>query len=341
MSDKEGKKKEGKKDKKDEKMLKSIPKKTSTQKPSSSDAAPSLLYLSKRDEITRRHKNATQKTVAFKSVDSYEPLAKHASEAGSHRKTAHTSVSGSSSTTKPATKSPSVSNSSTKKEPTAQVSSHDKSNYKSKAGSQDPSKYATVHGSKRPTNMKVVSGSMKSVVPSFAKSTLNTSKDKEMAKRQSKIESLSLKERAEQEKWAQAQLRSQPACPTGKAWKRTKGGYQCEAKGHVVMDEMLAEGKGAVCFFDVINNPGTDGPLLYFGPYYYDKNAGLDGLYKYGGVQPKPDCVPEAYTWVLRNGSEHHSAAVYNGGMVLTKVGYIPLAEFERNRKEMGLKYCF
>lgn len=86
---------------------------------------------------------------------------------------------------------------------------------------------------------------------------------------------------------------------------------------------------------------GTDAPQVFFGPYYYEKNVGLDGLYLYGGVAPKPDYVPEAFTWVMSDVPEYNSVPVLNGLVKFSMIGHVTLKEFEQNRKEMGLKYYF
>ena len=66
-----------------------------------------------------------------------------------------------------------------------------------------------------------------------------------MGSRQTKIESLPPKERAEQEAWAQEQLQQNAGvCVAGFAWYRIEGGYRCHGGNHMVADELLAEGKG-------------------------------------------------------------------------------------------------
>jgi hypothetical protein len=70
-----------------------------------------------------------------------------------------------------------------------------------------------------------------------------------MATRQLKYESLSGKDRHEQEKWAQKQL-AKSTCVRGFLWAREIGGYRCHPPealgegGHFVTDELLAERKG-------------------------------------------------------------------------------------------------
>jgi hypothetical protein len=78
-------------------------------------------------------------------------------------------------------------------------------------------------------------------------SMLITQHDREMASRQTRIDSLPPDQRKEQETWAQKQLKGLSAmCPYGCQWKRSKtyGGYLCAAKLCLVTDELLAEGKG-------------------------------------------------------------------------------------------------
>lgn len=352
MSDRKDKKKDEKKEKKDGTKLKPILKKT-TAYPSNlpkstssqtSDLSTSL-YLSKRDAPTKTENiTTTQKQVTFRSTSSIIPTTKNASSLGSQRTVANASVSvsGSSSTatssTKSATKTSSTSSSSTKKETTKQASTRDKSTYKSQTGNQAASKYSSISGSHQSTKMKSVSGSMKPAIPSFAKSSLETTKDKQMAKRQLEIESLSPNDRKKQEKWAQEQIhkRAKAACPSGRDWRRVNGGYLCEAKGHLITDELLHEGKGGLCFLDLSRLAGTEVPEIFFGPYYYDDSR---DLFKYGGRLPKEDYVPEAWTWIIdpRTGLKNPVPVVK--GLVSVDGNLVSLGDFVQNRKEHTKAY--
>jgi hypothetical protein len=75
-----------------------------------------------------------------------------------------------------------------------------------------------------------------------AKPLKYSSRDQQMASRQTRIDSLSAAERAEQEEWAQLQLQLSGACPAGFRWTRQVGGYRCWAGGHWVSDESIALG---------------------------------------------------------------------------------------------------
>ncbi|KAH9214156.1 hypothetical protein DL95DRAFT_504546 [Leptodontidium sp. 2 PMI_412] len=91
------------------------------------------------------------------------------------------------------------------------------------------------------------------------KSTHITDHDKEMAKKQLKIEKLSAREMKEQEVWAQEKLVKSGSCPQGWGWERYTApagyekynGYRCGGSPpelnlshvHMITDELLAEGK--------------------------------------------------------------------------------------------------
>ena len=80
-----------------------------------------------------------------------------------------------------------------------------------------------------------------------------------MAARQTQIESMAPRERAEQEQWAQAQLaQNAGTCVAGFSWSRIEGGYRCRGGAHMVTDELLAEGKGGYYRHAC---PGWEGPI--------------------------------------------------------------------------------
>jgi hypothetical protein len=80
------------------------------------------------------------------------------------------------------------------------------------------------------------------------RSTLKTSYDVKMATRQPQIDSLPPTDKAEQEKWAQAQLQQHSTCAAGLPWRKIPGGYQCTGPYHIMTHKLLAEGKGGVYF---------------------------------------------------------------------------------------------
>ena len=82
------------------------------------------------------------------------------------------------------------------------------------------------------------------VTPAPAASTLQTPRDHEMASRQTRYDDLSKEERRKQDEWAQEQLILIGTCRAGFAWYRIDGGYRCHGGGHIVNDELLAEGRG-------------------------------------------------------------------------------------------------
>lgn len=113
------------------------------------------------------------------------------------------------------------------------------------------------------------------------KSLLTSSRDQEMAARQSSYASLAPREQAEQDNWARSQIKQMDACPEGYDWKRVDGGYQCEKGGHGITDEMLQEGMGAVC------SCGKEKKWEFKeGPYYPNGNGKFlfDGKKKFPGV---------------------------------------------------------
>jgi len=87
-----------------------------------------------------------------------------------------------------------------------------------------------------------------SMAPPSIKSVLRTPEDFKMASRQSMYSSLPVAEQEEQDDWAQKMIERHGNCPEDKTWERREnpGGYQCDAGGHGMTDELLAEGKGGM-----------------------------------------------------------------------------------------------
>ncbi|KAE8454295.1 hypothetical protein EG329_005220 [Mollisiaceae sp. DMI_Dod_QoI] len=290
----------------------------------------------------------------------HRPGTKYASSSGSRKSAAQASISGSI----PATKNPTSSTSSSKKEASKFVSAYpDPAKYKSQAtshapsqkvsvvgsskppsenssqaGSHIPSKYKSIAGSSQPTQIQSIAGSLRSTAPSFAKSTLKSSRDQEMAKRQAQVESLPPKERKEQDKWVQEQMNQRGTCPANLDWIRVASGYICQGKGHGVTDEILAEGKGGLLFRDTKCLTGTREPEFYFGPYYFDKSAGKRGLWRYGGRLPKWPFVPEGFIPlnILPEESISQTFIVLDGIVsISTDIGDLPLELVEKHTEEI------
>lgn len=108
-------------------------------------------------------------------------------------------------------------------------------------------------------------------------STFKTPHDREMASRQTRIDTLPRAEREKQEKWAQDQLKMNAgSCVEGFGWHRVPGGYRCngpEGGGHKVTDELLAEGRGR---FLQRNTPAhmLTCKESWLGPFYSKEEAG-------------------------------------------------------------------
>jgi len=112
-----------------------------------------------------------------------------------------------------------------------------------------------------------------------------------MASRQARIMTMSPAERSRQEAWAQSILRQQPhSCPQKKEFKRIENppGYQCEAGGHFIPDEVLAEGRGGIC---IVPGAKIFKILPLWGPYY--EGPERDGSLVHGGDpnQPAPSFI--------------------------------------------------
>ncbi|KAF8847327.1 hypothetical protein BDZ45DRAFT_560441, partial [Acephala macrosclerotiorum] len=104
--------------------------------------------------------------------------------------------------------------------------------------------------------------SARSRAPTAVKSIFKNARDAEMGARQTMINTLSLDERKEQEKWAMNHLKLTVACPDAFTWKRIDKGYHCNGEHHLITDEILAEGKGGVFLI------GGDLEEERWGPYY-------------------------------------------------------------------------
>ena len=99
---------------------------------------------------------------------------------------------------------------------------------------------------------------IKSVAPVGLKSVFKTQRDVIMASRQTRFDTLSPKDKQEQEAWAQSMIKNGP-CPEGYDWDRIDQGYRCRGGGHAVTDEQLSEGKGGL--WGIVNGE-------WEGPYY-------------------------------------------------------------------------
>lgn len=187
-----------------------------------------------------------------------------------------------------------------------------------------------------PANLQSTSGSMKSKPPSFAKSTLRTTKDQEMAERQSRIASMRPHEREEQNKWAQDQLRQRGSCPVNLNWLDVEGGYMCVEGQHAVTHGDIKEGRNGLRFNACVPSLTN----YYFGPYYKDKNFGSHGIWRYGGSLPKHRHAPEAYVEIVADNGDHMGRLKVVNGMVDTLDAKVPLDEYEKIQKYQERLFC-
>jgi hypothetical protein len=125
------------------------------------------------------------------------------------------------------------------------------------------------------TKLQIDSPPIVSYAPPNIKSIFRDATDIRMASRQLNIDDLSSKERKKQEEWAKEQIRRAANCPEGYNWNRMDGGYQCEAGGHAITDELLVEGKGGLMCCR------TKKWKTWEGPFY--KHPELDGYVPGGG----------------------------------------------------------
>ncbi|CAG8956162.1 hypothetical protein HYFRA_00012079 [Hymenoscyphus fraxineus] len=91
------------------------------------------------------------------------------------------------------------------------------------------------------------------------RSVLRTDYDRTMAARQTRLDSLSPRERVEQEEWALQYIARMNVCPVGFAWVRYErvGGYICKGGHHAMPDALIAEGEGG---YMEERNGGWTGP---------------------------------------------------------------------------------
>lgn len=189
-----------------------------------------------------------------------------------------------------------------------------------------------------PTNMQGSSSLMKSKAPSFAKSILRTTKDHEMAERQTRIKTLKPDERKEQSKWAQDQLRRRGTCPVNLDWLEVEGGYMCTGEGHAVTHDDLKQGMNGLRFRSLCSVGNNTN--YYSGPYYKDNGFGLRGIWRYGGPLPKSSRVPEAYIPVKYGDGDELATGllpVYSG-IVLSNFGRQRIEEFEKAQEAFERK---
>ncbi|KAE8454293.1 hypothetical protein EG329_005218 [Mollisiaceae sp. DMI_Dod_QoI] len=111
--------------------------------------------------------------------------------------------------------------------------------------------------------------------------SLLSSRDREMAARQTRYTILLPSEREEQETWAQTQIKRTAKCPHTWDWIRLdrERGYRCEGGHHFITDELLAEGKRGMMFIPLDLEGKWD---VRWGPYYPDVDR-KEGRYVYGG----------------------------------------------------------
>ncbi len=122
-------------------------------------------------------------------------------------------------------------------------------------------------------------------------------------------------EQVQQEGWAQDTIRTYGPCPGLADWVREHQHrhYRCQGGPHVITDEALAEGKGAIFLYPptVMNDPKNSEGL--WGPYYKaNSSRGREGeTMEYCGTKPKPRYAPDAFRgnmWIFENWDEEREA---------------------------------
>ncbi|CZT01903.1 uncharacterized protein RCO7_05410 [Rhynchosporium graminicola] len=118
---------------------------------------------------------------------------------------------------------------------------------------------------------------MKSAMPSITfdpselKNYMTTKVDKAMSRRQTSYATLPPKEQAKQLVWAVEKIDEIAPCPDQYAWKRVDqdgwGGFVCSAGAHAMLDQHLAEGRGAILILGVLKQLGSEGAQRC-GPWY-------------------------------------------------------------------------
>ena len=124
-----------------------------------------------------------------------------------------------------------------------------------------------------------------STAPSTARTILIEPEDAAFAQRQTQYASLSPKEQAKQEQWAQSIISRTGSCPEGFDWTRMYDGYQCNGGHHYITDDLLAEGLGGVYALFQSNRPDER-----WGPYYAEPSDPT--VFHYQGPWPKPFRAP-------------------------------------------------
>ncbi|CAG8975505.1 hypothetical protein HYALB_00012281 [Hymenoscyphus albidus] len=114
-----------------------------------------------------------------------------------------------------------------------------------------------------PPQVSVMNSSLDRQPQVERKSLLNTDYDRTMAARQTRLNSLSPRERAEQEEWALQYIARMNVCPTGFEWVRYEriGGYICMGGHHATTDALIAKGEGE---YIGERNGGWTGPWYWY-----------------------------------------------------------------------------
>lgn len=156
------------------------------------------------------------------------------------------------------------------------------------------SKYEREHGGQSyPAHSSLVSRP-----PAHVRSIFENAQDREMASRQTQIASMQPEQRKEQNNWAQKMIRKAriktSACPSDYKWQRIEAppGYQCEKGGHLVSDELIAEGKGGIFVVPGGKRDRRKTDFLW-GPYYQASGRGKAMVYGGDPNIPAPEEIDE------------------------------------------------
>ena len=163
------------------------------------------------------------------------------------------------------------------------------------------SKYEREHGGQSyPAHSSLVSSP-----PAHVLSIFENAQDREMASRQTQIASMRPEQRKEQNNWAQKVIRKArietSACPSDYKWQRIEAppGYQCEKGGHLVSDELIAEGKGGIFVVPGGKRDRRKTDVLW-GPYYQASGRGKAMVYGGDPNVPAPEEIDEKGNFIFK-----------------------------------------
>jgi hypothetical protein len=112
-------------------------------------------------------------------------------------------------------------------------------------------------------------------------------------------------QKKEQNNWAQRMIRKAriktSACPSNYKWQRIEAppGYQCEKGGHLVSDELIAEGKGGIFVVPGGKKDRRKTDILW-GPYYQASGRGKAMVYGGDPNVPAPEEIDEKGNFIFK-----------------------------------------